>query len=227
MPIAQSQPIADHSTPDHSAPDHSAPPAAFRRAVRGQAPRISASAYVAPTAVLVGPVQLADDAVVLDGAVITAESAPVSIGKQAIVMENAVVRGAGRHPTSIGSRTLIGPSAHVSGASIGDECMIATHASVFNGASLAAGVLVAVGAIVHVGTSLATGAVVPMQHIAVGDPVRIFPPDQAPAAHALVDRIGFTRLAFDHDTTGLDLRECMSWLCTTYARALRRTHSDP
>ncbi len=128
---------------------------------------------MAPTALLVGAVQVARGAVVLDGAVLTAESAPVTLGEESIVMENAVVRGAGKHPTFIGDRTLIGPSAHVTRAQIGSECMIATHASVFNGSVLADGVMVAVGGIVHVGTVLAEGDVVPMQHIAVGDPGRI------------------------------------------------------
>ncbi|MEV0730763.1 hypothetical protein [Polymorphospora sp. NPDC050346] len=197
----------------------------FRRSLRGRSPQVSAGAFVAPTAVLAGDVHVADGAVVLDGAVVTAESAPVVLGEECIVMENAVIRGAGRHPVDIGGRTLIGPGAHVTGARIGAECMVATRASVFNGARIADGVLVAVGAIVHVGTVLPEGAVVPMQHIAVGDPYQVFPPQEANAAHDLVDRIGFTAVAFDHDTSGLDLRQCMSWLCGVYAPALRRTHA--
>ncbi|BCJ65778.1 gamma carbonic anhydrase family protein [Polymorphospora rubra] len=197
----------------------------FRRSIRGRSPQVSVDAYVAPTAVLAGDVRVLAGAVVLDGAVVTAESAPVVIGEEAIVMENAVVRGAGRHPVDIGGHTLIGPGAHVTGARIGAECMVATRASVFNGAVIADGVLVAVGAIVHVGTVLPEGSVVPMQHIAVGDPVQVLPPHEADAAHDLVDRIGFTAVAFDHDTTGLDLRQCMSWLCGVYAPALRRTHA--
>ena len=110
----------------------------------------------------------------------------------------------------------------MTGAAIGDECMVATHASVFNGARLEDGVLVAIGAIVHVGTRLRSGERVPMQHIAVGDPATIYPPDQAPEAHRQVEQIGFTRMVFDHDTSGMDFRQTMSWLCATYAKSLRR-----
>jgi carbonic anhydrase/acetyltransferase-like protein (isoleucine patch superfamily) len=193
-----------------------------QRIRRGRTPTISPSAFVAPTAVLVGAVTVAAGAAVLDGAVLTAESAQVSVGPESIVMENAVVRGAGKHPTVIGRRTLVGPGAHVTGARIGDECMIATHASVFNGAWLEDGVLVAIGAIVHVGTHLTAADKVPMQHIAVGDPVVIYPPNEAPAAHPAVEQIGFTRMVFDHDTSDLEFRQTMSWLCATYASSLRR-----
>jgi carbonic anhydrase/acetyltransferase-like protein (isoleucine patch superfamily) len=190
---------------------------------RGRTPTVHPGARVAETALLIGDVTVADEAVILDGAVITAESAPVRIGPGTIVMEHAVIRGAGRHPAVIGARTMIGPGTHVTGAEIGDECMIATHATVFNGARLADGVLVAIGAIVHVATRLSTGARVPMQHIAVGDPAVILPPERAAEAHRMVEEIGFTKTVFDHDTSDLDFRRTMAWLCTTYGKSLRRT----
>jgi carbonic anhydrase/acetyltransferase-like protein (isoleucine patch superfamily) len=192
------------------------------RAHRGRQPQIHPEAYVAPTALLTGDVHVAAGTAILDGAIITAESAPVHIGTESVVMEHAVVRGAGRHPCRVGDRTLIGPGAHVSGAVIGDECFVATHATVLNGAHLDAGVLVAIGAIVHVSTYLPEGARVWMQHIAVGNPAEIYPPERAAEAHRVVDRLGFTRAVFDHDTGDLDFRQAMDWLCRTYARALRR-----
>jgi carbonic anhydrase/acetyltransferase-like protein (isoleucine patch superfamily) len=172
--------------------------------------------------VLSGQVHLGAGSVVLDGAVVTAESAPVEIGSESIIMENAVIRGAGAHPAVIGDRTLIGPGAHVTGAVIGKCCMIATHSSVFNGATLADGVLVAIGAIVHVGTFLEEGARVPMQHIAVGNPAVIYPPERASEAHAAVEEIGFTQMVFGHDTSGMSFQETISWLCQTYAHSLRK-----
>lgn len=141
-------------------------------------------------------------------------------------MENAVVRGAGRHPAHIGERTLVGPFVHISGATIGSECMVATRSSVFNGARVADGVLIAIGAIVHVATVLPSGSVVPMQHIAVGDPARILPPERASEAHEAVEQVGFTAVAFGTDTKDLDFRQCMAWLCSTYTRSLRRHQPD-
>jgi carbonic anhydrase/acetyltransferase-like protein (isoleucine patch superfamily) len=186
---------------------------------------VSPQAWVAPSAVLVGEVSVEAGAAVLDGAVLTAESAPVHLGEQSIVMENAVLRGAGKHPTTVGRQTIIGPGAHVTGARIGANCMIATHSSVFNGAVIADGVLVAIGAIVHVGTRLEAGARVPMQHIAVGDPATVYPPTEAPAAHDAVEQIGFTKQVFDKDTAGLTFRQTIAWICETYASSLCRNNS--
>jgi carbonic anhydrase/acetyltransferase-like protein (isoleucine patch superfamily) len=184
--------------------------------------QVHPEAYVASTAVVSGAVTIGRGTAVLDGAVVRAESAPVNIGEECVVMEHAVIRGAGAHPTVIGSHVLIGPHTHVTGATIGDECMVATHASVFNGAELGPGTLVAIGAIVHVMTRLPEGARVPMLNIAVGDPAEILPPSRAAEAHRLIEEIGFTRAVFDQDTAGLSFGEAMAWMCGTYSRALCR-----
>jgi carbonic anhydrase/acetyltransferase-like protein (isoleucine patch superfamily) len=184
-------------------------------------PTIHPDACVAETATVSGDVTIGRGSVVLDRAVVVAESAPVRIGEECIVMEHAVVRGAGAHPAMIGSRVLVGPHTHVTGAAIGDDSLVATHASVFNGAELGAGSLVAIGAIVHVMTRLPPGGRVPMLNIAVGDPAEIFPPDRADEAHARVETIGFTKAVFGHDTADMPFREAMAWLCGTYSRALR------
>ena len=99
----------------------------------GAAPRVHPSAYVAPTAVLCGDVEVGADCRILFGAVLTAEDGPVRLGERCIVMENAVLRGRAGHPVRIGDRVLIGPHAHVNGAEVGDEAFIATGASLFPG----------------------------------------------------------------------------------------------
>jgi carbonic anhydrase/acetyltransferase-like protein (isoleucine patch superfamily) len=184
-------------------------------------PTIHPDACVAETAIVSGDVTIGRGSVVLDRAVVVAESAPVSIGEECVVMEHAVLRGAGEHPATIGSRVLIGPHTHVTGATIGDDSLVATHSSVFNGAELGAGTLVAIGAIVHVMTRLPDGGRVPMLNIAVGDPAEIFTPDRADEALARVEEIGFTKAVFGHDTDDLSFREAMAWVCGTYSRALR------
>ncbi len=88
---------------------------------RGKRPTVPDSAYVAPNAVVCGEVRLGEDARVLFGAVVTAEGGPVEIGESTIVMEQAVVRGRERHSTSIGDHVIVGPHAHVNGATVEDE----------------------------------------------------------------------------------------------------------
>jgi carbonic anhydrase/acetyltransferase-like protein (isoleucine patch superfamily) len=178
--------------------------------------------YIAETAVVSGDVTIGAGTAVLDGAIIVAESGPVRIGAECVIMEHAVLRGAGQHPVTLADRVLVGPHAHVTGARVDEDCLIATGATVFNGAHVQAGSVVAIGAIVHVGTTVPEDSKVPMLNIAVGDPMVVYPPDQAEAAHQAVRDIGFTGTVFGHSTTELTMRETNAWICRTYAAALRR-----
>jgi gamma-carbonic anhydrase len=145
---------------------------------RGTSPEIDPDAYVAPNAVVCGAVRVAAGARVLFGAVVTAEDGEVSIGRNSVVMENALVRGRSAHPAVIGDDVLVGPHAHVNGAVIEDGGFLATGAAVFPGAVIGTGSEVRIHAVVHVNTVLPPGATVPIGWVAVGDPAEILPPDQ-------------------------------------------------
>ncbi|MDJ0894278.1 MAG: gamma carbonic anhydrase family protein [Alphaproteobacteria bacterium] len=141
-------------------------------------PSVHPTARIAPTAVLCGDVTVGPDSSVGFGAVLTAETGPIEVGAQCVIMENAVLRGTSRHPLRIGDNVLIGPNAYLSGASVGDNSFIATGVSVFNAARIGARAMVRIGAVVHIKTVLADDAIVPIGWVAVGDPARILPPDR-------------------------------------------------
>ena len=100
----------------------------------GKRPVVDPEAVIAPTAVISGDVHIGSGSAVLAGAVITSQGAPVRIGQRCIVMENAVLRGAGRYPCTLGNHVLIGPHAHIAGATVNGCAFVATGASIFNGA---------------------------------------------------------------------------------------------
>lgn len=166
----------------------------------GKRPRIHPSAYVAPTAVISGDVEIGEESRILHGAVITAEGAPITIGRYCIVMENAVIRGAGgkQHtfPVSIGDYTLIGPHAYIVGCTIEEYCFIATGSMVFNNAHLKQGCTVTLGGIVHIGTTLEEGQAVPLQHIAIGTPATIFSPGETEPMMKKLGQQGFMNMVF-------------------------------
>jgi carbonic anhydrase/acetyltransferase-like protein (isoleucine patch superfamily) len=144
---------------------------------RGARPVVPESAYVAPSAVLCGDVVLGERSRVLHGAVLTAEDGAVRVGDDVVVMENALVKGRAKHPVTIGDAVLVGPHAHVNGATIEDEVFVATGASVFPGAVVGAGSELRINSVVHVSSRTVPGTVVPIGWIAVGDPVELFSPD--------------------------------------------------
>jgi gamma-carbonic anhydrase len=162
----------------------------------GSSPRVAESAYVAPNAVLCGDVAVGEDARILFGAVLTAEGGRVEVGSRSIVMENALVRGRRAHPATLGAHVLIGPHAHVNGATIEDEAFLGTGASVFPGATVGHGAEVRINGVVHVNSSLAAGVTVPIGWIAVGDPAELFPPDQHDELWPVQRRMDFPRTVF-------------------------------
>jgi carbonic anhydrase/acetyltransferase-like protein (isoleucine patch superfamily) len=142
-------------------------------------PDISPLARVSPDSTVEGTVAIGPGARVMPGARIVAEAGgQISIGRDCIVLENAVIRATSRRNCWIGDHCLIGPNTHVVGAEIADEVFVATGASVFHGARLGKGAEVRINAVVHLRSSLPPGAFVPIGWIAIGDPAEILSPDQ-------------------------------------------------
>ena len=192
----------------------------------GKRPFVDPEAVIAPTAVISGDVHIGAGSVVLAGAVVASQGAPVRIGQHCIVMENAVLRGAGRYPCTVGNHVMIGPHAHIAGATLNGCAFVATGASIFNGAILEEGVVVAINAVVHIGTRCLAGTGVPIGHIALGDPATIYPPHEAPAVHAQLRSMGFTKAVFGFEAQGLADPTTIEKLCERYARSLQSYRDD-
>jgi len=172
----------------------------------GVAPRIDPTAWVAPDATICGDVEIAAGARILHGARIVGEAGgSIRIGRNVIVMENAVVRGGPRHPCQIGDHCLIGPHAHVTGAKLQSQVFVATSAAIFHGAEVGEGAEIRVRATVHLRTRLEPGAMVPIGWVAVGDPARILSPDRHEEIWAVQKPLDFPQWVYglDRDTSDL------------------------
>ncbi len=193
---------------------------------RKNKPFVDDTAVIAPTAVISGDVHIGAGTVILAGAVVTAQGAPVRIGESCVIMENAVLRGAGKHSTTLGNYVLVGPNSHVTGATIGHRVFVATGAAIFNGAALEEGTVVAINAVVHIGTICPAGTLVPIGHIAFGDPARIVSPSDAPSIHKEIAAFGFTKSVFGFEAKSLVDPSTIEELCHRYSRALSRHRDD-
>jgi carbonic anhydrase/acetyltransferase-like protein (isoleucine patch superfamily) len=169
-------------------------------------PRIDPDAWAAPDATVCGDVTIGAGTRIMHGARIVAEGGgSIQIGRNCIVLENAVVRATPSHPCAIGDHCLIGPNSHVVGAQIADEVFIATGASVFHGAVVGKGVEIRINGTVHLRSRLEPGTIVPIGWIAVGDPTKILPPDRHEEIWALQEPLNFPEFVygFDRNTPGL------------------------
>jgi carbonic anhydrase/acetyltransferase-like protein (isoleucine patch superfamily) len=158
---------------------------------RAARPTVHPDAWVAPTAVLSGDVEVGRGARVLHGAVLSAEDGRVRVGADTVVMEHAVVRGRASHPALLGDAVMVGPHAHVNGATVGDGAFVATGAALFPGAVVEAGAEVRIHAVVQVNTRVPAGETVPIGWVAVGDPATILPPDRHDEIWAVQSTLDF------------------------------------
>ena len=125
----------------------------------GAAPVIDPTARVAPNATVCGAVTVGPNCSIGFGAVLTAESGPVVLGANCVVMDTAVVRGVRGNPATIGDNVLVGPRAYLTGCAVAENAFLATGATVFNGARVGARAEVRINGVVHLRTVLPEDAV--------------------------------------------------------------------
>ncbi len=188
-----------------------------------KSPKVHKDAYIAPDATICGDVTIGAGARVMHGARIVAEGGRVDIGDEVIVMQNAVIRSTGTHDCLIATNALVGPTAHVVGATIEFEVFLATGTAIFHGSRIGAKSVVRIHGIVHVNTHLAAGTVVPIGWVAAGKPAELFSTDQADALWAVQEPLKFTRTAYGIDEP---LNRCMKQVTRIVSDRLSTHRAD-
>jgi carbonic anhydrase/acetyltransferase-like protein (isoleucine patch superfamily) len=167
---------------------------------RGAAPSVDATAFVAPTATLVGDVRIGPRARIMYGAVLDAEGSHISVDEACVVAENAVVRataaGDADRPVHLDDHVFVGPHATLLGCTLRRCVYVGTGATVLHGATVAAGAVIAVGALVHARTDVPAQLFVPPHTLAIGVPARILTPDRADEVSAAIREANFAGAAF-------------------------------
>jgi len=126
----------------------------------GVAPQIHPSAWVAPTAVLIGRVIVGPRANIWFGAVARGDNEPIVIGEGSNVQENSVLHTDMGFPLTIGANCTIGHKAMLHGCTIDDGSLIGMGATLLNGAHIGAGSLVGACALVTEGKAIPPGSLV-------------------------------------------------------------------
>jgi carbonic anhydrase/acetyltransferase-like protein (isoleucine patch superfamily) len=110
--------------------------------------------FIAPGAQVIGDVRMSTESSLWFGGVLRGEAAPVDIGPQANVQDNAVVEGTPGHPARIGTRVSLGHNARVFGATIEERSLIAIGATVLPGAVVGSHSIIAANATVPEGMNV-------------------------------------------------------------------------
>lgn len=123
-------------------------------------PRIASAAFVAPGAVLIGEVSVAEGASIWYNAVLRADIAPISVGRFSNVQDGCVVHVEEDIPTIIGDYVTVGHGAIIHGATIEDDVLIGMGAIVLSGAVVGRGSIVGAGALVTEKAQIPPGSLV-------------------------------------------------------------------
>src|SRR5439155_1330034 len=130
----------------------------------GRRPKVHPDAYIAPTAVLIGDVEIAAGASVWFGAVLRGDEATIKVGEGANIQDNAVIHCAENLPTLIEKNASIGHSAQLEGCVVEQGALVGMGATMLQRSRLGAGSMLAAGAVLQEGIEIPAG------HMAAGVP---------------------------------------------------------
>jgi carbonic anhydrase/acetyltransferase-like protein (isoleucine patch superfamily) len=128
---------------------------------------VDPSAWIAPTATVLGDVTIGAESTVWYQAVIRGDTDAIRIGRETNIQDGCVLHADPGVPCTVGDRVTVGHAAIVHGATVEDDCLIGMKAVIMNRVRIGKGSLVAVGAIVTEGTDIPPGSLV------MGQPAKV------------------------------------------------------
>ena len=133
----------------------------------GKRPKVHPDAYIAPTAVLIGDVEVEAGASVWFGAVLRGAEAQIKVGQGANIQDNAVLHCATGMPTVLERNASVGHSAQLEGCVVEEGAVVGMGATMLQRSRLGAGSMLAAGAVLQEGVQIPPG------HMAAGVPATI------------------------------------------------------
>lgn len=138
------------------------------RSYRGVVPRIAATAYIDPSAQVIGDVVVGERTSIWCNVTVRGDVNRIRIGAETNIQDNACLHGElNLWPVEVGDRVSVGHSATLHGCTIEDDVLIGIGAIVLNGARIGKGAIVAAGALVSEGMEI------PPDSLAMGVPAKV------------------------------------------------------
>lgn len=156
-------------------------------------PQVHDSAWIAPSADVIGAAMIEEGASLWFGAVLRADNTPIRIGARSNVQDGAILHSDPGSLLSIGADCTIGHRAILHGCTVEDGSLIGMGATILNGAVVGAGSLVGANALVTEGKVFAPASLI------VGAPakaIRTLGPDEL--ARLKASAAGYAKRAADY-----------------------------
>ena len=130
-------------------------------------PRIHPTAFVAPTAAVMGDVELGEEASVWYGAVLRGDTDRIRVGARSNLQDGTIIHVDEGVPCRVGDRVGVGHRVILHGCTVEDDCLIGMGSISLNGAVVGRGSFVGAGALIPEGMEVPPGMLV------MGMPARI------------------------------------------------------
>ncbi len=163
-------------------------------------PRVHPSVFVAPTASVIGDVEIGEGSSVWYGAVLRGDESAIRIGTNTSIQDNAVLHCSRNLPTVVGSNVTVGHAALLEGCVVEDGALVGMGAIMLQRSRLGR------AAILGAGSVLREGAEIPAGMLAAGTPAQVKKP-VAPDGHWGGDRPVrvYRELADAHATSAVEI----------------------
>src|SRR3954465_13461201 len=114
----------------------------------GKAPRLATGAWVAPSAEVIGEVELGENASVWFGVVIRGDTETIRIGRNTNIQDQSMLHADIGVPLPLGENVTVGHQVMLHGCTIGDGSLIGIQAVVLNKAKIGRNCIVGAGSVV-------------------------------------------------------------------------------
>ncbi len=132
---------------------------------RGKTPKIHPSAFVAPTAVLIGDVEVGEESSIWFGAVLRGDNGPIRVGARTSVQDNAVLH--------VMTLTQIDDDVTIGHCAVMEDCHVKRYALIGSNAVLLNGCVIGEGALVAAGSVVGERVEIPDRVLAAGVPAKV------------------------------------------------------
>ena len=133
----------------------------------GRTPRIARSAYIAPSADIIGSVDVGEKSSVWFQCVLRGDIEPIRVGANSNIQDGTIVHTMMGAPVSVGDWVTVGHHVVLHGCTVENYCLIGMGAVLLNHVQVGEGSIVAAGAVV------AEDTVIPPRSLYMGVPAKL------------------------------------------------------
>lgn len=130
-------------------------------------PVIHSSAWIAPSADLIGNIEIGEDSSIWFGCVIRSDVNEVRIGKNTNIQDLSMIHTDTNTKTIIGDNVTIGHKVMLHGCKIEDNCLIGMSATILDNA------VIGQGSIVGANSLVTSGKIFPPRSLIMGSPAKV------------------------------------------------------